>query len=300
MQTYDILMLIVLAAATIFGAIKGFAWQVASLASIVVSLVVASYFRHDVAKMINAEPPWNMFLAMLMLFFGSSLAIWLVFRMISGTIDKIKLKEFDRQLGAGFGLLKGAVFCCVITMFAMTLLGPNQQHAIASSRSGYYISQALAKAGSILPQEVRQVIGPHIDRVNQQLEQGRDPNYVPDPNAPRLNPNVDAWGRAIDARMTELGGGLFPTQPPNAGPAGAAPANAGQANAGQGSTRPDGGVLSRFFQSGGSSGASVPSTSFPSTTPSSTNPPGWPVSSPTNPGDLLPSNPAPPPPYRGG
>ncbi|MFN7627132.1 MAG: CvpA family protein, partial [Pirellula sp.] len=63
MQTYDIIMLIVLAAATIFGAIKGFAWQVASLASIIASYFVASYFRNDVAKVINAQPPWNMFLA---------------------------------------------------------------------------------------------------------------------------------------------------------------------------------------------------------------------------------------------
>ena len=181
MQTYDILMLIILASAAIFGAIKGFAWQVASLASIVVSYFVANYFRYDVAKHINAQPPWNVFLAMLLLFFGTSLAIWLVFRMVSSSIDKIRLKEFDRQLGAGFGLVKGAAMCCVVTMFAMTLLGPNQKTAIARSRSGQYISQALAHAGSIMPPEVKEVIGPYIANVERELEQGRAPEGFPVP-----------------------------------------------------------------------------------------------------------------------
>ncbi|MFO0011618.1 MAG: CvpA family protein [Planctomycetota bacterium] len=278
MQPYDIIMLVVLAAATLFGAIKGFAWQVASLASIIVSYFVANYFRNDVAKMINAEPPWNMFLAMLLLYFGSSLVIWLLFRMISKSIDKIKLKEFDRQLGAGFGLLKGAVLCCVITMFAMTLLGPSQQQAIAQSKSGYYIGKTLSQAGAILPKEVVQVIGPYIDRVNQQLEQGRDPNFVPPPNNGTLNPNLDAWGRALDSKMSDLSRDLFPGTPNGAGQGGAGQGGAGPTGSGQG------GILERFFPPRNTSGGNNPATHNPNSVPS-----GWPVSSP-NPNTLPPAN----------
>jgi membrane protein required for colicin V production len=190
MHPYDILMLIILASALIFGAIKGFAWQVASLASIVVSYLVASYFRNDVAQWINAQPPWNMFLAMLLLYFGTSLAIWMLFRLISSSIDKIRLKEFDRQLGAGFGLLKGAALCCIVTMFAMTLLGPNQKIAIAKSKSGRYIAQALAQAGSIMPNEVKEVIGPYLENVGQQLEQGR---LAEDPVGLDGGPSTSGW-----------------------------------------------------------------------------------------------------------
>jgi membrane protein required for colicin V production len=268
MQPYDIIMLVVLAAATLFGAIKGFAWQVASLASIIASYFVANYFRHDVAKMINAEPPWNMFLAMLLLYFGSSLVIWLVFRLISKSIDKIKLKEFDRQLGAGFGLLKGAVLCCVITMFAMTLLGPSQQQAIAQSKSGYYIGKTLSKAGSILPKEVVEVIGPYIQRVNQQLEQGRDPRFVPGPSDGTLNPNLDAWGRALDSKMTELGRDFLPSTPNGTGQIPHGLETGGQRGAGQG------GILERFFPPRNNSGGSNPT---PNNAPS-----GWPVSSSSN------------------
>ena len=44
MQPYDIVMLIVLALAIVWGAWKGLAWQIASLASIVLSYMVALNF----------------------------------------------------------------------------------------------------------------------------------------------------------------------------------------------------------------------------------------------------------------
>ena len=47
MQTYDIIMLIVLAAALAFGAWKGLAWQVASFVSMFASYFVAAQFPEN-------------------------------------------------------------------------------------------------------------------------------------------------------------------------------------------------------------------------------------------------------------
>ncbi len=200
MQTYDILMLIVLVGATIFGAIKGFAWQLASLASIVVSYIVAYSFRGQLATMINAEPPWNTVLAMLLLYSGSSFVIWMVFRMISTSIDKIKLRDFDRQLGGAFGLLKGGLLCLLITMFAMTLLGPAQQQRIANSSSGHYISKALANADGILPVEVKNVVGEYLANVERKLEQGRSGLPINDNGG-----GFDGLGRMVQDKFSEFG-----------------------------------------------------------------------------------------------
>lgn len=167
-------MLIVLCMATIFGAIKGFAWQVASIASVIVSYFVAYRYRMDVAEMIQATPPWNQFLAMLILYVGTSFVIWVGFRLLSGTIDKVRLKEFDRHLGAGFGLVKGLIYCLLITMFALSLLGQNQQRAICQSRSGYYIASALDKGIGILPEEIHQVVGPYLTELDNKLKSGQD------------------------------------------------------------------------------------------------------------------------------
>ena len=83
MQAYDIFMLIVLGVAVVWGAWKGLAWQIASLASIALSYFVALNFRQPLAGVINASPPWNVFLAMLILFLGTGLVVWVGFNLAS-------------------------------------------------------------------------------------------------------------------------------------------------------------------------------------------------------------------------
>jgi membrane protein required for colicin V production len=172
MQAYDILMIGVLVGTTVFGAIKGMAWQLASLASLGVSYLVALRFSEQLAPHIHQEPPWNRFAAMLVLYLGTSLAIWLLFRLVRGFIDRVKLNEFDRQIGALFGAAKGVLFCVAITFFAVTMSAAARE-AILHSRSGYYIAVLLARADSVMPRELHQVLDPYLD----ELERGLDPRF---------------------------------------------------------------------------------------------------------------------------
>ncbi len=215
MQAYDIIMLVVVAAATLFGMIKGFAWQVASLASIIVSYLVAYNFRDQLAVRIQVAPPMNTFIAMLLLYAGTSFAIWVVFRLISSSIDRVRLRDFDRQLGALFGLGKGVMYCLLITMFAMTLLGQNQQRAIVESKSGRYISTFLTAAkGVVLPKEIDSVIRPHLERVRQQLEGGAiatTPSTSGSLSTPSpWNPSTsNSWTNDIANQVSEMAGNLM-------------------------------------------------------------------------------------------
>jgi membrane protein required for colicin V production len=169
MQAYDLFMLIVLVGAVVWGAWKGFAWQVASLASMVASYVVALTFRQPLSGFINASPPWNIFLSMLILFLGTSLIVWIGFNLVAELIEKVKLKEFDRQVGALFGLAKGVLLCVLITLFAVTLLSEPQRQAICNSKSGYYIAVLLDKADAVIPGEVHGVLDPYIDRLDREV-----------------------------------------------------------------------------------------------------------------------------------
>jgi membrane protein required for colicin V production len=56
-QTYDVIMLVVLAGSTLFGVWKGMAWQVASLASVVVSGAVAVHSSAAVAPYFPGQAP---------------------------------------------------------------------------------------------------------------------------------------------------------------------------------------------------------------------------------------------------
>jgi membrane protein required for colicin V production len=182
MQTYDLIMLAVLVAATIFGARKGLAWQIASLASIFASYFIAYKFREPVAQMIQTAPPWNTFLAMLIVYLAASLLIWLAFRFVSEVINRVRLKEFDTHAGAVLGLARGALWCVIITLFAFTLLGEREKQAIVGSRSGYYIALLLDKAGPLMPTEVHDVLGPYIRSLDARVEQNMNlPNL---PGAP--------------------------------------------------------------------------------------------------------------------
>src|SRR5688572_3596631 len=113
-------MLLVLVAATIFGFWKGMAWQIASLASLVVSYFAALRFSTQLAPVFGDSAPLNRFVAMLAIYVGTSFIIWTSFRLIAGVIDKVRLESFDRQLGAMFGFAKGVLLCVVITFFAVT------------------------------------------------------------------------------------------------------------------------------------------------------------------------------------
>jgi membrane protein required for colicin V production len=165
MQVYDIIMLAVLIGATLFGAWKGLAWQVASLASILVSYYVALQFRQGLAQWIDATPPWNLFAAMLILFVSTSLLIWIAFGVVARFLDRLKLKEFDRQIGALLGLAKGIVLCVIITLFSVTLLGNAPREQIVHSYSGYCIALLLHKSQPVMPDEVRQVLDPYLNHL---------------------------------------------------------------------------------------------------------------------------------------
>ena len=189
-QLYDIVMLAVLVLTTLFGLWKGMAWQLASLGSLVLSSVVAMQFSGPLAPYISDKEPWNRFIAMLILYLVTSLAVWLVFRLVAGAIDRVRLKEFDRQLGALFGLAKGCLLCLVITFFGVTLSETVRQ-AVLKSESGKYIALAIHKAGPVMPEEVRK----YLDKLDQKLDHDDASPATPSPQ--RTDPSP------LGARLTD-------------------------------------------------------------------------------------------------
>lgn len=168
MESYDLAMIMVLIGATLFGAWKGMAWQIASLASLVLSYFVSLRFSEPLAPHFGDQAPWNRFLAMFALYIGTSLFVWMLFRIVAGAIDRVKLKEFDRQLGAMFGLAKGVLLCVAITFFAVTL-APSFREQILNSRSGHYIGELIHKADSVAPPEIHAVIEPYLNRLEERI-----------------------------------------------------------------------------------------------------------------------------------
>lgn len=223
MQVYDLVMLAVMGGAIFFGFWKGFAWQVASLASIFASYFVARNFYEPVANMIGGDPSWNRFLAMFILFMGTSLLIWLGFGFVKGSIEKMHLRGFDRQVGAVLGAGKGVLLCTLITLFGVSLLGENACRSICASKSGNYIARLLGHAGGLVPEEIGKYINPHINKFRTEMDAHKDdlpqdnfqqrPEFQPQPGDgtfqptlqnPWANPNMTNSGGAANEQYGQL------------------------------------------------------------------------------------------------
>ncbi|MGH7138707.1 MAG: CvpA family protein, partial [Pirellulales bacterium] len=125
------------------------------------------------------------FIAMLLIYLVTSLAIWLVYRKVSQLIERVQLKEFDRQLGALFGAAKGVLLCVAITFFAVSLSAASRQSVLAS-QSGHYIARFLHQAGPVAPKEIHDLLDPYLNQLEQQLtqrssngSQGKKPRFIP-------------------------------------------------------------------------------------------------------------------------
>ncbi len=116
---------------------------------------------------------------MLAIYVGTSIAVWLAFRLVAGFLDRIKLRDFDHQVGALFGAVKGGLLCVAITFFAVGLSEALRDHILAT-KSGHYIALVLDKAETVMPKEIHQVLQPYLQKIEDRL----DPNQPYQPNAP--------------------------------------------------------------------------------------------------------------------
>ena len=169
-EGYDLVMIGILAVAALLGYFKGIVWQLAWIAGIVASSFVALNFATQLAPLFGEQAPWNRFLAMLALYVGTSLAVWLLFRLVSGFISAIHLSAFDHQLGLLMGLAKGALLCIVVTFFAVTL-APNYRHQIVASRSGRFVAELIVRADVYLPKNIHDTVEPFVNHFERQFAQ---------------------------------------------------------------------------------------------------------------------------------
>lgn len=169
-EGYDLVMLGILAVTALLGYFKGMVWQLAWIAGIVASSFVSLKYGTVAAPYFGQQEPWNRFAAMLALYAGTSLVVWLVFRLVSGVINAIHLSAFDHQLGLLFGLAKGALLCVVVTFFAV-MLAPAYRQQIVSSRSGRIVAQVIVQADTYLPKELQSTVDPFVKQFEQQFQQ---------------------------------------------------------------------------------------------------------------------------------
>jgi len=149
---FDILVIVILCVFTIRGGLRGMMSQVVSLLSIGIAWFVAARQSALVAPHISVQEPWNRVAAMLLLFVGTWLGVWVLYRFVASAFKTMKLKDFDRQMGALLGFVKGLLLCLLITFFAVSMNW--SRDAVYQSKSGYYLTHILNQTQAVIPNDI--------------------------------------------------------------------------------------------------------------------------------------------------
>jgi membrane protein required for colicin V production len=156
MQWVDIAMLGILAISVVVGLVRGFVFEVLSLAGWVVAYFVARWFAADVAVHIplgKPGSPVNHAVGFVVLFIAALLLWALLSRLLRFLIHATPLSIPDRALGACFGVLRGLVLLmAAATVIAVTPLAKTP--AWQASQGAQWLRGALDGLRPLLPSQL--------------------------------------------------------------------------------------------------------------------------------------------------
>jgi uncharacterized membrane protein required for colicin V production len=213
MTAYDGAMIGLVVAGMIWGSIRGFSWQIASIGSLVLGYFcahqVSAYILPFLALYQPGDPAiqrgGSMFLAYLVISGGAFLAAWSA----RATLRKMKFEAFDRHLGVLLGGIEGALLGLIGTLFVVSL-APKARQPIFSSHAGHVVARVMDAAGPILPDEVRKVITPYwggvpiADSPRPSVADDADPKTSDGP--PPERPSVQGVARRAPSRIGRVEG----------------------------------------------------------------------------------------------
>lgn len=159
MTPFDAVMIGLVVAGMVWGAIRGITWQVASLASLVLGYAGAMSLSGQIAPHLPGQPIVARAASMLVAYVGISAGIFGVAWVVRAMLRRLKFEAYDRHLGMLLGGAEGALLGIVLTVFVLSL-APGTRKPILGSLSGRAIGAVLGQVGPVLPGEIRAELGP--------------------------------------------------------------------------------------------------------------------------------------------
>lgn len=212
---FDIIILAILIYFTLRGAAKGMVWQLAGIAGIVLCFVFADAISAFAGPYVALEPPLNNWIVL----FGAYVVFTFISYLIAGQITeylaKVKLKEFDRHLGAVFGFVKGVILSLIITFLAVTM-SEDMRAALKESRSGVAAAKIVKTVHPylpILPEKLVEALEQYIHLLDDgELEEhyANKHNHPPNSDFNSGNTslgesqNLESQNRDVIAQLTRL------------------------------------------------------------------------------------------------
>ena len=182
MNSVDLVILIVIAFNGILGLIRGAAWQILRIGSVVLGVWVAARFGREFLGLFpesfGLSPEIGIHVARIVLFLSVYLIMYGVTNLAQALIKKVKLGGMDRSLGALLGMAKGALLCCLVLYLQLwPLVGEipivedqlhgNVERAIPASKANrIFLEHIRSRVDAIVPQEQKE----GIERLTEEIE----------------------------------------------------------------------------------------------------------------------------------
>ncbi len=164
---YDGVMALIVLFATVHGYWKGATWQIAPIMSLVLGYMVAMPMSVTTAHYFG-DPPQNRLFALVTIYIGVSMVVYLLVRSFREGIEKAKLTEFDRHLGALLGALKGLLLTLAITVILL-IYSSMARDLILKSESSSIAAKIINAVYPILPKAMHQILSPYLRQLDREL-----------------------------------------------------------------------------------------------------------------------------------
>ncbi|WP_437192685.1 CvpA family protein [Planctomicrobium sp. SH527] len=158
---FDLVAVGILIFFTMRGAVKGVVFQLASLAGIALCFIFANAISQAAGPYVHLEPPLNNWVIFAASYLGFTFICYLVARTMDDWLQKNKLKDFDRHLGAIFGLVKGVALVLVLTFFVVTM-SASAREALKGSYTGKYAAIIMDKLHAVMPERLHSAVEDYI------------------------------------------------------------------------------------------------------------------------------------------
>lgn len=196
---YDAVMALIIFFTTVHGFWKGATWQIAPIMSLVLGYMIAMPMSVTTAHYFG-DPPQNRLFALVTIYIGVSLVVYLMVRSFRAGIDKANLTEFDRHIGALLGLVKGLLLTLAITVVFL-IYSPHARDMILKSESSTITAKIINAVYPVLPQAMHPILRPYLNQLNGELpldirdsdtEGNLNSNILPDGASPLTPTNARA------------------------------------------------------------------------------------------------------------
>ncbi len=160
-MVYDVLVVCILLFFLAKGAARGLVWQLAGIAGILLCVTFAGTASKVIGPHIKLDPPANQWAVMFITYLLASFVAFGFARTLNGWIEKMELKEYNRHLGAVFGLIKGALLVLIMTFMIVTF-SQKTRDMLKDSKAAHIAAKAIQQIEPIIPDKLHEAVSKYI------------------------------------------------------------------------------------------------------------------------------------------